>query len=285
MLVLCGCVPDAQKAFEKWNGYTSGNKEFLESNCMLDWVMGALPGNVQVTCVTPEDQTLAKKPALDIQKLNMELLAGGNPEKKIIALPRRFKVPAKLSVSEIKKQESPMHGSIRAVKDENEITGAKLGTLVHAVMEHISFADDNAAAAAGRLFNREIITEAERDAIRKNAEMIDAFFTTGLAKRIRQSVKVIKEMPFNVLVRANEVGYEGDLPVTVQGVLDLAFMEEGAWVLVDYKTDQVRGDPGEIQKMYQKQLSLYADALTKITGVSVKQRYLCFLRNNLQIEV
>ena len=286
MLVLCGCVPDAQKAFEKWNEYTSGSKGFLESNCMLDWVMGALPPDVPVSRVSPEDQTLTEKPALDFEKLNGELLSGELPEKKIIALPPRVKVPAKLSVSEIKKQESPLRPGIRAVKDEDEITGAKLGTLVHAVMEHIDFGEDNAIAAAGRLFSREIITEAERDAIQKNAEMIDAFFATGLAQRIRHSGKVIKEMPFNVLVPASEVGYESSLPVTVQGVLDLAFIEDKKWVLVDYKTDRVTGDdPGEIQKMYQKQLSLYAKALEKITGISVKQRYLCFLRNNLQIEV
>ena len=286
MLFLCGCVPDAQKAFEKWDAYTSGKKDYLESNCMLDWVMGALPSEVPVSRESPEDQALTEKPAVDFEKLNGELLAGGNLEKKIIALPPRVKVPAKLSVSEIKKRESPLRQGIRAVKDESEITGAKLGTLVHAVMEHIDFAQDNAADAAERLFSREIITSAERDAILKNARMIDAFFETALARRIRNSVQVIKEMPFNVLVSANEVGYESSLSVTVQGVLDLAFIEDGAWVLVDYKTDRVDGyDPGEIQNMYQKQLSLYANALTKITGIRVKQRYLCFLRNNLQIEV
>ncbi len=286
MLYLCGCVPDELKAFEKWNEYASGSKQFLEANCMLDWVMGALPPHIPVARITPGEQTFAEKPALNIEKLNGELLAGGTPEKEIVALPARIKVPAKLSVSEIKKQESPLRISIRAVKNENEITGAKLGTLVHAVMEHIDFKGDNALAAAERLFSREIITQAERDAIQKNAGMIDAFFTTSLAQRIRQSGKVIKEMPFNVLLPANEVGYESALKVTVQGVLDLAFMEEGEWVLVDYKTDRIDGnDPGELQKMYRKQLSLYAGALEKITGIPVKQRYLCFLRNNLQIKV
>ena len=280
MLVMCGCVPDAQKAFEKWNEYASGGKQYQDSNCMLDWVMGALPSDVPVSVVSPEEQALLEKPAIDFEKLNGELLAGGMSEKKIVALPHRIKVPAKLSVSEIKKKEAPLRVGIRAVRDENEITGAKLGTLVHAVMEHIGFADDNAAAAAQRLFDREIISQAERDAILKNAEMIDAFFLTPLSHRIRRSPKVI-----NVLLPANEVGYGSDLSVTVQGVLDLAFMEDGAWVLVDYKTDRVTADNmEEIRKMYQKQLALYADALIKITGIPVSQRYLCFLRNNLQIE-
>jgi hypothetical protein len=70
MLYLCGCVPDAQKAFEKWNGYASGGKDFLEANCMLDWVMGALPANVPVSVIRPSDETLLQKPVLDIDRLN-----------------------------------------------------------------------------------------------------------------------------------------------------------------------------------------------------------------------
>jgi ATP-dependent helicase/nuclease subunit A len=288
MLFLCGCVKEAQKAFENWESYASGQKEFAEANCMLDWVMGGLPENVPVSVLKPGEETLRGRPALDIEKLNLELEETygreGDPQE-FIALPRRIKVPAKLSVSEIKKQAVALYVSMRPVLDESEITGAKLGTLVHAVMEHIGFEGDSAMAAAGRLFDREIITQTEREAIEKNAAMIDAFFKSGLAGRIKRSKKVIKEMPFNLLVPAGEIGYASDLSVTVQGVLDLAFMEGGQWVLVDYKTDYVPGDVQEYKIIYEKQLSLYANALSSITGVPVKERWLCFLRNNRQVQL
>jgi len=288
MLFLCGCIKNAQKAFENWEAYKTGNKEYTEANCMLDWVMGALPDDVPFSVAEPAAQPIQKRSGLDIERLNAELMEEGRREEThmdFISLPHRSKVPAKLSVSEIKKQESTLRVSMRPVRDESEITGAKLGTLVHAVMEHISFKEDTATAAAARLYAREIITDAERDAIEKNAAMIDAFFTTELAARIRRSQRIIKEMPFNLLVPAEEIGYESGLKVAVQGVLDLAFLEEGKWVLVDYKTDYVPGDVQEYKKIYEKQLDLYAKALRSITGITVAEKWLCFLRDNIQVEV
>ncbi len=284
-LYLCGSVPDAARAHVKWTEYRTGKRAYLESNCMLDWVMGALPEEIPVAPGAPKEELLQKKPVLDLDALNRELLALSVPEKKIISLPTREKVPAKLSVSEIKKQGRETRVAIRAVTDENGITGAKLGTLVHAVMEHIAFGEDTALAAADRLLAREIITREERDAIAAHAEMIDAFFETELAGRIRRSPLVIRETPFNLLVPANELGYAGKIPVTVQGVLDLAFMEDGDWILVDYKTDRVYGDVEPYKQNYKKQLDLYANALQTITGIPVRERYLCFLRNNLQVSV
>lgn len=284
-LYLCGSMQDAAKANDKWQEYRAGKRAYLEANCMLDWVMGALPEEIPVAISAPREESLLKKPGLDIEALNSELLASGVPDKKIFALPERKKVPAKLSVSEIKKQGRETRIAFRAVTDEDGITGAKLGTLVHAVMEHVSFAEDTAIKAADRLLSREIITREERDAIAEHAGMIDAFFETELAERIRRSPQVIKETPFNLLVPAGELGYSGEIPVTVQGVLDLAFMEGGEWILVDYKTDRVYGDVEPYKQNYKKQLALYANALETITGVPVRERYLCFLRNNLQVLV
>ncbi len=288
MLFLCGCMRDAQKSFEKWDEYASGKKEFLEAGCMLDWVMGALPKDVPIRVPVIGQESLHARQPLDIEKLNGALeketgREGASAE--IITLPHREKVPAKLSVSEIKKQDRALRVSMRPVRDESEITGAKLGTLVHAVMEHIGFSGDTAKAAAKRLFEREIITIPEREAIEENAAMIDAFFETELSERIRRSKKVIREMPFNVLVPASEIGYASDLAVTVQGVLDLAFQEDGVWVLVDYKTDYVQGDVQEYKKIYEKQLLLYANALVAVTGIPVAERWLCFLRSNLQTQI
>ena len=287
-LFLCGCMKEAQKSFEKWEAYAAGKKEYAQASCMLDWVMGALPEEVPVHVADVREEALCGRAPLDIEKLNRVLAEEyekEGPPREFIALPRRIKVPAKLSVSEIKKQDAPLRVSVRPVRDESEITGAKLGTLVHAVMEHIGFEGDAALDAAERLYAREIITDAEREAIEQNAAMIDAFFTTELAKRIRRSDKAIREMPFNVLVPAHEVGYESGLSVTVQGVLDLAFLEDGQWVLVDYKTDYVRGDVQDYKKIYERQLSLYADALCSITGIPVKERWLCFLRTNAQVKI
>jgi ATP-dependent exoDNAse (exonuclease V) beta subunit len=66
-------------------------------------------------------------------------------------------------------------------------------------------------------------------------------------------------------------------PDSIEGVVDLAFREEGGWVIADYKTD--RGtDPNSSSRLkaYRQQVDLYADAWTRLTGDPVKERILFF---------
>ena len=50
----------------------------------------------------------------------------------------------------------------------------------------------------------------------------------------------------------------------VEGVVDLAFEEDGVWTVVDYKTDREIATAGEEQ--YRRQLALYASAIARATG-------------------
>ena len=59
----------------------------------------------------------------------------------------------------------------------------------------------------------------------------------------------------------------------LQGVIDCAFQEDGAWVLVDYKTDRIEDEDAFLQR-YQLQMDWYAKALQRITGLPVKEKYL-----------
>lgn len=62
-----------------------------------------------------------------------------------------------------------------------------------------------------------------------------------------------------------------------EGIVDLAFREEGSWVIVDYKTDLPSDANLEAQlEAYRQQVDLYADAWTRLTGDLVKERVLFF---------
>jgi ATP-dependent exoDNAse (exonuclease V) beta subunit len=50
----------------------------------------------------------------------------------------------------------------------------------------------------------------------------------------------------------------------VEGIVDLAFEEDGRWTVVDYKTDREIATAGEEQ--YRRQLTLYASAIERATG-------------------
>ena len=62
-----------------------------------------------------------------------------------------------------------------------------------------------------------------------------------------------------------------------EGMVDLAFREEGSWVIVDYKTDLARDLNVDSQlEAYRQQVDLYADAWARLTGDPVKERILFF---------
>jgi ATP-dependent helicase/nuclease subunit A len=64
----------------------------------------------------------------------------------------------------------------------------------------------------------------------------------------------------------------------VQGVIDCCFLEGGAWVLIDYKTDYVQ-DEQAVLKRYAPQLQLYRRALEEITNIPVKEDVIFLLRS------
>ena len=98
-----------------------------------------------------------------------------------------------------------------------------------------------------------------------------------IGRRMLQSGNVRREWAFNLRLT-------GQQALLLQGVIDCVFEENGAWVLVDYKTDRV-DDEQTLVNRYAEQLAWYARALTEITGKPVKERYLYALRVGKAIAV
>lgn len=63
----------------------------------------------------------------------------------------------------------------------------------------------------------------------------------------------------------------------LEGVIDLAFLEADGWVIADYKTD-LGTDPDFVTRLqtYRRQVDLYAEAWSRLTGDPVKERVLFF---------
>ena len=96
-----------------------------------------------------------------------------------------------------------------------------------------------------------------------------------------------RELAFNLLLSSEEALHEpGGDPVMVQGVIDLAFLEDGQWVLVDYKTGDVL--PGLEQaylKHYAPQIRLYRKALERLTDLPVKEAGIFILPRGMFVEL
>ena len=116
-----------------------------------------------------------------------------------------------------------------------------------------------------------------RDGERYRAD-IQYFLETDLFARMIQSPRVYRELPFTLAMDTEELlGVPDQERVLLQGVIDGCFLEGDAYVLFDYKTDRVEGDPGLWAERHRRQVELYARALEQLTGRPVKDRYVVFL--------
>ena len=170
-----------------------------------------------------------------------------------------------------------------AFMEEKRMTAAERGTLTHRALslmplDALRTADDIPSVireALEAMQKRGLFTEEELHIISVSA--ISGYFTSEIGRRMLQSGNVRREWAFNLRLT-------GQQALLLQGVIDCAFEENGAWVLVDYKTDRV-DDEQTLVNRYAEQLAWYARALTEITGKPVKERYLYALRVGKAIAV
>ncbi len=172
-------------------------------------------------------------------------------------------------VSPLRMSELP---SRPAFLEEKQLSGAERGTLMHRALsliplESLRGADDLYAAvkqAVHDLADREVFTYQEVMVL--YIKGLADFFAGELGQRMLASPNVRREWAFNLLL-------DDESGTLLQGVIDCAFLEDGAWVLVDYKTDRIEDEDAFIQR-YRLQIDWYARALERITGLPVKERYL-----------
>ena len=180
-----------------------------------------------------------------------------------------------------------------------KITGARRGTIVHLIMEVLDFEKINTEseikAQIQDLVKRRIITEKESQVL--SPRKIMRFFKSPIAKRMLSSKFVKREQKIYTQIKMNEIylndeifknnreTYENE-SVMLRGVIDLYFEEDDGLVILDYKTDFVdENNKKEIIHKYKKQIEIYADVLSKLTGKKVKEKYLYLFGIDKQVKV
>ena len=116
-------------------------------------------------------------------------------------------------------------------------------------------------------------------------EAVAAFFRSDIGKRAAAAKEIKKEAAFTV--RRQYKGRE----ILVQGTIDCCFVEDGEWVLVDYKSNYIDKNDLEgafeaLRQSYLPQLEQYREALKMLTGRPVKQAvlYLFGLGRELSVD-
>ena len=185
------------------------------------------------------------------------------------------------AISETELADSIFGRKPMAIADAEEVvTGAQWGTLMHEAMQWLPVKKYTQKSMTDMLDSLQAdgkFSDEERSLLSDRS--LYGFFNSDLGKRLIASKRVERELPFSMLFDGNRVypDVETGERLFLQGIIDTAFVEDGQWVLVDYKTDRVKsGD--ELIRRYKIQMDLYKEALETLTDMSVKASYIYSFR-------
>ena len=189
-------------------------------------------------------------------------------------LPLTFTKPAQLSTLPVLptylREEQPQHALLRGIATHKALSLIDLAPIKECYVEAPSTKSLSkdihhaVAFALADLKKEELLSEDEINHIQ--IDSIVHFFTCPIGKRFLFSKKFYREWSFNLQMESisNSI---------IQGVIDLCFLENNAWTLVDFKTDRV-STPEELYPLYHQQLEIYKNALTVSTKYPVAESVL-----------
>ena len=108
----------------------------------------------------------------------------------------------------------------------------------------------------------------------------ECFKKAYLEKRLFREKHFMRALPYHSLFPERAEKDE----VLLQGIIDAFIVEDDGIILVDYKTDRVKGEE-ELRERYRKQIMLYSDALEAILGKRVKRRVLYSFYLGEEVEI
>lgn len=275
--------------------------------CCLDWILAACMKHPQaevlreIAEVGTRESTvggfdfkvvLPKECAQVAAAEESEIAEAAKPDDELLAeLDRRVqfqygamplaKCPGKVSASALNAAEHEFTyfaAAEPAFLGKSGLTPAERGTAMHRFAEVCDFenAKTDLEAEILRLQNAGCL-RAEECAV-LDREMLNAFLQSDFLARLQNAEHIYREQKFTVLFPANiVVPTLGEAfpeeQITVQGIIDCAFVENNSVVIVDYKTDRVKTED-ELVERYRKQLAVYKRAAEEVFLLPVKETLL-----------
>lgn len=145
---------------------------------------------------------------------------------------------------------------IELPRNKERPVGARFGALVHATLSTVDLDPSTesvkrATALQGRILGA---SAEEVEAASVAVEVALAHPLLQRARRARICAQCRRETPVTLTLE------DGTL---IEGVIDIAFLEDDSWTVIDFKTDR------ELEKElehYKKQVGIYANAVSRATG-------------------
>jgi len=206
------------------------------------------------------------------------------------------KEPAKTNVSALRRRAAEEDDEARQLfvprhrgRRHGVLTAEEIGTAHHLFMQRAMFERTGSALdlrnQAERLVQEGFLTTAEAASLDYDALL--TFWTSEFGRRVVTASHLVhRELPFTARFSIGELRALGfncaDVPpdefAVVQGIVDLALIDDEGIEILDFKTDRVRaGETRERLAAYTPQIRLYAAALRAIYDRPVRRASLHFL--------
>ena len=172
------------------------------------------------------------------------------------------------------------------MKRKRSLTGSSRGTAYHRVMECLDYrrvsSEGEIRQQLEELISAKKLSSVQAEAIQVRDILVFLSFFVRVGKRMREAAlrgQLYREQPFMLGMNAVDIGLstESDTMVLVQGIIDAYFYEGDSIVLLDYKTDRVSTAKALVD-LYHIQLEDYAEALERLAGRPVKEKFIWSLR-------
>ena len=167
--------------------------------------------------------------------------------------------------------------------------GTAYGNAIHGVLQHIRYENcdtlDGVESEIRRLAEAGLITSEQAQMVRP--QVIVRFFESEIGKKLLAGCDHLREFKFSILDDGRNFGpgLDGE-QVLLQGVVDLALLEESGITVVDFKTDFATSENlQQLVDRYRPQVETYAGAMERIYGKSVKAAYLYFFHMDIFVEI
>lgn len=242
------------------------------------------------------EQIVEELKSYSITKKDREILEGNFNF--VYPYEAEINLQSKASVTEIKKQsmayEEEQDGKLMfedelesvpiipnfAKEDEdNRLFGAKRGTAYHRVFELLDmtkekYTYDDIKSMLDDFVKTGAMSNAEADCI--YIKDIIKFTESKLFSRMRQAHirgELFREKKFLLTIPVNEIKEDtkSEEPMIIQGIIDVCFIEDGKYVIADYKTDRVTKLQDLVDR-YKIQLECYEIAIKQISGFDVSEK-------------
>jgi ATP-dependent exoDNAse (exonuclease V) beta subunit len=143
----------------------------------------------------------------------------------------------------------------RVPRDGPRPKGPRFGSLVHLILKDVDFSAPPAAIVRLAQIHARLLN-APTEEVQAAAQAVTAALKHPLLERARQAKRCHRELP--ILLKNEHLG-------TLDAVIDLAFIEDKTWTIVDFKTDV---DDTLRTPKYRRQVGWYIHSIQQTTGVS-----------------